>query len=60
MKVLEHGNAYHIIACPKCLCTIEYLDKDVGYVYRPNPVSWNVLNAYKVIVCPECCEQIDV
>lgn len=60
MKTIEHGNAYHMIACPKCLCVIEYTDSEVGQVYRPSASSWSLLEGHRVIICPECNQEINV
>lgn len=60
MKVIEHGNTYNIVSCPKCLCTIEYTEADTGYMYYPSSKNWGIIEGHKVIVCPECKQQINV
>lgn len=57
MKIIEHGNTYREIQCPKCKAHIGYTNKEVQTHYGQSPFGDDWSNE-KYIECPECEEHI--
>lgn len=58
IEVVEHGDSYKMIECPRCKAVLGFSEADIG-LFETRDVNQKIYFA-RILTCPECKLTIDL